>query len=134
MADHPPEREGDELLSKLDRLMTRHRSIGEEAKEPPMLRSPVPAAATGDIPTLTDAVAGPAVAGRPADSSEALDAELARRLTAAIEREIARLSVERPSEARRLSALQRTLVRLVVEYVRRELGRSDLQGSDRPER
>src|SRR5581483_12787 len=134
MADHPQEREGDELLTKLDRLMTRHRSAGEEAKEPPMLRSPVPAAAAGDIPTLTDAVAGPAVSARAGVSMEALDEQLVRRLTAAIERQIAQLSDERPSEALRLRALRATLIRLVEEFVRRALGRSGPQGGDRPDR
>jgi hypothetical protein len=114
--ERPPDflPEDDELLEKLDQLISRHRPIDGLA---PTSQSAAPP--PDDIPTLTDAVAGPNLTrSEPAARPEEL---VEGRLVSALNREIARLQLELPAHAEPLAALGATLKAAIKWISRRHL-------------
>ncbi|HWQ37262.1 MAG TPA: hypothetical protein VNM24_01435 [Burkholderiales bacterium] len=110
----PASPEDDELLEKLDQLINRHRQIDGLAPTSQSAAPPV-----DDIPTLTDAVAGPNLTRRePAARPEEL---VENRLTGALSREIARLQQELPAHAAQLAALGATMKAAIKWISRRHL-------------
>ncbi len=108
----PPGAEVDEpgdVIGKLDGLIGRHRAR-PMPEQVPVLTEVLP---QGDdaIPTLTDIVARPAAAAKPAEGKESLEAALVQRLAMRLEVEKARLLAEGAS-ADRAALLEELTARL----------------------
>ena len=132
MTDQSGDRKGgDELLEKLDQLLSRHRPSAD-ANAVPTLAPPV-AAVQDNIPVLTDAVSGPAIASRSADQPMPPETLVENRLCAVIVREVNRLQVEMPQYSRQLAILSTTLAAAVRLLARRHFAADEHPPSEDPE-
>ena len=120
------QKNGDELLDKLNQLLKRHRPGESSAPEPP-------SADRNQIPVLTDAVSGPALPRSKSEPPPQPEALVESRLSAAIGREISRLQVEMPRHSRQLATLSATLAAAVRLLTRRYLAEGDDARAEDPE-
>jgi hypothetical protein len=119
------QKDGDELLEKLNQLLKRHRPGEGRTLEPP-------AADGNQIPVLTDAVSGPALS-RSKTEPQQPEAVIESRLSAAIGREVNRLQVEMPRYSRQLATLSTALAAAVRLLTGRYLAENQEARSDDPE-